>query len=371
MSQNHKTWTIIVIALVAVVVLAGLFYKEEHASQGIKIGAVLPMTGWGAYWSEGELKGIELARRDIAAQGGKVSILTEDGNTDAGKSVAAAQKLVSIDGVQGMFVEFTGPSTAVAPVAAQSKIPMIYDALAVSPLKTNPYAFKFYFDMEQQCYLGARYLVRHGAKKVGGLILNLDFSQDCQNGMKRATEGTTATFTVYSPDIDTVDFRTWITKMKQDSVDAVLPVLYEDNAFAFFKQRAEMGFMVPVVTGDGRPDGFTEKVTSGIPASALEGVITYDQNIHPDFVQKLTSAYPDINAKDILEAAFGYDESMYLYTALKACGSNADCVKNNLIHSRYQSALDTGGFGENRVLKLNPIYYIYTHGKFKNVDINN
>ena len=84
--------------------------KPNANSQNIKIGAVLPLTGWGAYWAEGELKGIDLARHDIATQGGRANIIIEDGNTDAGKSVTAAQKLISIDGVQGMFVEFTGPS---------------------------------------------------------------------------------------------------------------------------------------------------------------------------------------------------------------------------------------------------------------------
>ena len=224
--------------------------------------------------------------------------------------------------------------------------------------------------MEQQCYLGANYLVKHGSKKIGGLILNLDFNADCQKGIARATQGTSSTFVAYSPTIDTVDFRTIITQMKRDHIDSVIPVLYEDNAFAFFKQRAEMNFMVPVVTGDGRPDGFTEKITGGIAPASLEGVITYDQNVRDSFVQELKAAYPDVSEKDILEAAFGYDESMYMYEALKTCGRDLDCVKNDLLSSKYQSAVDSGGFGTNRVLEITPVYYIYTHGQFKNFDIN-
>lgn len=147
-------------------------------------------------------------------------------------------------------------------------------------------------------------------------------------------------------------------------------VLYEDNAVAFFKQRGDLSFLVPVVTGIGRPDGFTDKVTSGASAASLNGTITYDQNISDAFVQKLKLAYPDISQKDILEAAYGYDETMYLYTAIKACGNNPECVKNNLLNSTYQSAVDSGGFGPNRVLKITPVYYIYNNGQFKNFDIN-
>ena len=130
MTKNQKIWTTVIVVVLAVFIGWRAYENSRQSSGTIKIGAVLPMTGWGAYWTEGEMKGIELARHDIAAQGGSVEIDVEDGNTDATKSATAAEKLISVDGVSGMFVEFTGASTAVAPIAAQNKIPMIYDALA-------------------------------------------------------------------------------------------------------------------------------------------------------------------------------------------------------------------------------------------------
>ena len=296
--------------------------------------------------------------------------MIEDGNTDSGKSATAAQKLISVDNVQAMFLDFTGPSSAVSPISEQDKMPMIYDALASQPVEQNPYAFKFFFDMQAQCYSAAKYLVNHGHKTIGGLVLNLDFNADCQKGMQQAIAGTDGKIIMYSPDETTVDFRTFITKMKQDGVDSVVAVLYEDNAVAFFKQRADLGFSVPVVEGIDKADGLTEKVTSSVNQKALEGVITYDQDFDSSFTTKIKSAYPDINDKDILEAAFGYDMTMYLYKAVSACGSNPSCIVDNLIHSDYKTVLTSGGFGENRILKLTPIWEVYTNGAFQKIDIN-
>ncbi len=370
--SNTVKWIIaIVVALVIVWVVLSI---ERNATQRppqselIKIGAILPLTGWGAYWGEPEKRGIDLAKNEITAGGGRVEVLVEDGGTDPAKSTSAAQKLINVDMVQGFFTEFTGPASAVAPLSAQYMVPLIYDAVTKKPLEASQYALKAYFDMDKQCFVAAQALVKEGKKKIGTLVLNLDFNSECKSAVARALAGTDAKEFDYDIKNDTVDFRTIIVKMKADGVDGLVPVFYEDNAVAFFRQIGDLRFKPAIFMGIGVPDGFTDKVRSSATTEVLEGVRTYDQKINPSFRNKVLQKYPGIEDKDILAAAYGYDETMYLYRAIAACGAKRDatCATAKILaDTSYQGALDAVHFGPDRILNLTPYYFVYKSGKLE------
>lgn len=365
----NKTGWVVGIVVVVLLILIIMSRGSAPAQSGtVRIGAILPLTGWGAYWGEPEIRGIELAKKDIAAQGGKVDVVVEDGKTDASPSANAAQKLINIDNVQGFFTEFTGPSSAVAPLSAQYKVPVLYDAVTKKPLEASPYAFKMYFDMDKQCFTAASQLIKEGKKKIGTLVLNLDFNSECKAAVARAIAGTDVKELDYDITNDTVDFRTIIAKMKAEGVDGLVPVFYEDNSIAFYKQLAELKFKPAIFMGIGVPDGFTEKVRTSVPPEATEGVRTYDQKIKTSFRDKVIAAYPDAKENDMLAAAYGYDETMYLYRAISACGNKRDaaCVTEKILaDTSYEGALEAVHFGPDRILNLTPYYFEYKQGKLE------
>ena len=61
-------------AFVLIILLMGCTPQQPSSTvqEPIKIGALIPLTGWGAYWGVGEQRGIDLAVKDIKAQGGDV-----------------------------------------------------------------------------------------------------------------------------------------------------------------------------------------------------------------------------------------------------------------------------------------------------------
>jgi hypothetical protein len=73
------------------------------------------------------------------------------------------------------MVEFTAPSAAVNPIDTEQKVPFIYDALVKKFVDENPYAFKMYFDVGNQCGVAAQYLADHGYKHLAGFSVDLDF----------------------------------------------------------------------------------------------------------------------------------------------------------------------------------------------------
>jgi branched-chain amino acid transport system substrate-binding protein len=363
-----KTRHVIAIVGLLLVVAGGWFAwtstNNRSTNDGVKIGIIAPMTGWGAYWGEGYVKGVQLAVDELKAQGKNVSVVIEDGGTDAAKSASAAQKLTDIDHVDALAVEFTAPTSAVSPISVQKKIPLLYDALVKKPLDENPYAFKLYFDVTKQCTVAAQYLADHGAKHIGGFLANLDFAPECQTAIEKVAQAKGIQSTMYTFNGDSADFRTLIVKMKNDGVDAIVPVFYEDQAISFFKQRSEQSFMTPVFMGVGVPDGFTQKVRSSVATSSLEGIMTYDQPISHEFKKKLTAVYPSATDEDFLKLAFGYDEVMYLYRNVAACPkSDAVCVTSKLEADTSVGALHSPGFGDDRILDVSPVYYRYLNGQ--------
>ena len=57
----------------------------------------------------------------------------------------------TVDNVDVLYVDFTGPSSAVSPIAKQHKKVLVYDALPRSIVDSNEYAFKMYFDVYDVC----------------------------------------------------------------------------------------------------------------------------------------------------------------------------------------------------------------------------
>lgn len=362
--MNKKAILAVVVVVAAIAIVASV--KKSEVSEDVKIGAVAPLTGWGAYWGEGYVKGIELAVDEIKSAGGSIDVVIEDGGTEAQKSVGAAQKLINIDKVDALAVEFTGPSSAISPISAEKKIPLIYDSLVKKFVDENPYAFKMYFDVGQQCLIAARYLAEHGYKNIGGFSVNLDFAPECEASLNKIAQEKGVKVGVYKFNADLTDFRTLIAKMKSDGIDAVIPVFYEDHAVSFFKQKHDLGFRAQVFTGIGVPDGLTEKVRSSVPRASIEGVLTYDQPISEEFRTRLAKKYPSITEKDYVPAAYGYDEIMYLYPAMSKCAKgDASCVVAKVKEDAHIGVLQSSGFGEDRVFDMKPVYYKYTGGKLE------
>ncbi|MDD5068175.1 MAG: ABC transporter substrate-binding protein [Candidatus Pacebacteria bacterium] len=360
--MGKKTiWGLVILVVVILIILIG---RGNNSSGSPKIGVVAPLTGWGAYWGEGYVKGMQLAQDEIKAGGDNLDIAIEDGATDAQKSATAAQKLINIDKVNALAVEFTAPSSSVNPLSLSNKIPFVYDALVKKFVEDNPYAFKFYFDVGKQCAVATEYLASQGYKNIGGLFLNLDFAPECEQAMTKVAQEKGIKIDITKFNIDTTDFRTIISKMKSSGIDALVPVFYEDHAISFFKQKADLGLRIPIFMGIGIPDGFTEKVRSSVPQSAIEGVMTFDQPISDDFRAKLARKYPGIVEKDFVPAAYGYDEVMYLYNGLSKCSkTDPDCVVSKMKQDAHVGVLQSAGFGDDRVLDMSPVYYRYTSGK--------
>ena len=125
----------ILLLFLAFVLLAGFFFENKALKEDkIILGVIAPISGSYSVWGNNELKGFELAKEELLSKGiSNFDFVVEDSSGDSTKAVSSATKLLSEDGVDLLYTNFTGPAVAVAPLANDSNKIHLYEAASTSP----------------------------------------------------------------------------------------------------------------------------------------------------------------------------------------------------------------------------------------------
>jgi urea transport system substrate-binding protein len=102
-----------------------------RSAEPIKIGAVLPFSGGVELYGRQAKLGLDLAVKDINADGGilgrPVEVIYEDDKTNPAAAVDATRKLIERDGVLALVGPITSQNLiAIAPVVEAAKTPLLY-----------------------------------------------------------------------------------------------------------------------------------------------------------------------------------------------------------------------------------------------------
>jgi len=350
----NKTTQIIIAVIVVIIILVGIWYgvSKKSAVGEIKIGAILPVTGWGSYWGEPAKKGMLFAAEKINDP--NLKLLIEDTQSDNKNAVTAAQKLLDVDKVDVVLVEFTGASNAVSPIVLEKNKVMIYDSFSQEVLNNNPNAFKFYFDPYKEYKRLGEIALSKGTKNIAAVLAQLDFTSKVKQALEDI-KGLNITY--YEYDFHNTDFRTILTKVKSQKADAIVGLGYEDNFINLVKQMTEFGINLPIYCG-GRFDCLTEKVLS---SGNIPEAYTFDIELQPWFKEEILKKYPSMSGVEIMAAATGYDMVLYAYNAVKNCPTrNPDCIKSQLLTLKINnSAMKSSGFRSDRQYDISTILLKY------------
>lgn len=325
-------------------------------TEHVKIGTIIPLTGWGAYWGQPNLKGLELAQADIKEQlGMDIELIVEDHKSDAKEAATAAQKLINVDNVDAVITEFSGPSVAVSPIVLAAKKLFIYDGFVPQPAEQNPYALKFYLDPYTECRKLAQIAQARGKTNVAGVIASADFAEPCKKGVTEIF----ADVQFYDYAIPDTDFRTILTKVKAQGAEVIISLGYEQNFVALFAQKKELGITASIYCGS-KADCVSEKIQSE------DGTVVFDFSVRPEFVAKFKAKHPEATETDLQAAASSYDELMIAAHAFKTCpDKNVECLIEAAKKTQHTTAIRSTGIGENRVLQVQTANFERVNGKWK------
>jgi len=122
MNKKGIWGVVLVVVLIFLVYAVSTTPKKGSDGEVIKIGVIAPLTGPGAVFGNALVKGIELARRDLASTKYTYEVIVEDDATNPGTSASAAQKLINVDKVHAIITTTSGTGNAVKPIATNAKV---------------------------------------------------------------------------------------------------------------------------------------------------------------------------------------------------------------------------------------------------------
>ena len=292
-----------------------------------KIGLILPMTG--PFASTG--KQIEAAARLYMAQNGDkvagrtVELIVKDdaGTPDTTKRIA--QEMVVNDKVQVLAgFGLTPLALATAPIATQSKTPLVVMAAATSSItEASPYIIRTSFTLPQAAVSMADWASKNGIKKAVTLVSDYGPGMDAEKYFKDRLllNGGQVPDTLRVP-MRNPDFAPFLQKVRDIKPDAVFAFVPSGAGAALMKQFAERGLDKAGIRLIGTGDVTDDDILNGMGDVAVGVVTTHHYSTaHPSALnKKFVEAFTKANAglRPNFMAVGGYDGMRVIYEAAKA-----------------------------------------------------
>ena len=310
----------------ALLIALGMCALSVQAQEAFKIGLILPMTGQQATTG----KQIEAAARLFMAQNGdkvagrKIELIIKDdgGIPDAAKRIA--QELVVNDkvGVLGGF-GLTPLALATAPIATQSKTPMVVMAAATSIItEASPYIVRTSFTLAQCSVAMGDWAPKNGIKRVVTLVSDYGPGIDAERFFKeRFLLNSGQVIESLRVPLRNPDFAPFLQKVRDLKPDALFVFVPSGAGAAVMKQFLERGMDKAGIKLIGTGDMTDDDQLNDMGDGSL-GVVTshHYSAMHPTAVnKKFVEAFKKANRgmRPNFMAVGGYDGMRVIYEALK------------------------------------------------------
>ncbi|MGJ7490731.1 ABC transporter substrate-binding protein [Variovorax sp. ZT4R33] len=298
-----------------------------------KIGLILPMTGQQASTGrqiEAAVK-LYIAQNGDTVAGRKIEVIVKDDVATPDVTKRLAQELVvneKVNVLAGFGV--TPAALAAAPIATQSKTPLVVMAAATSSItEASPYIVRTSFTLPQVSVAMGDWAPKNGVKSVVTLVSDYGPGNDAEKFFSERFQlnGGKVIEKLRVP-LRNPDFAPFLQKVRDAKPDALFVFVPSGAGAAVMKQFLERGMdkagIRLIATGDVTDDDQLNDMGEG----AL-GVVTshHYSTAHPSAMnKKFVEAFQKANKnmRPNFMAMGGYDGMRVIYEALKATGGKGD-----------------------------------------------
>ena len=222
------------------------------AQEVIKIANIVELSGGGATAGTNFKNGVELAVKEINANGGilgkKIQTVTMDTQSNPGVAKGLTQKAVD-DGVFAIFGPvFSGSIMVSMAESRRAEVPNWTggEAAAITQ-QGNPYIFRTSFTQATAMPKVARY-INGKSKNLAVIYVNNDFGKGGLDMIKKALANTSTKIAAeISTDAGQVDFSSAVLKAKQSNADAVFAYSNEEESARILRELRKQGWSKPVI----------------------------------------------------------------------------------------------------------------------------
>ncbi len=310
-----------------------IFSAGAIAADSFKIGLILPMTGQQASTGRQEEAAARLymAQHGDTVAGRKIELIVKDDTTVPDMTKRLAQELIVNDKVNVIAGFGITPSAmATAPLATQSKTPMVVTAAATSSItEASPYVVRTSFTLAQASVSVANWAGKNKISKVITLVSDYGPGKDAEKYFSQTftANGGQIVESLRVP-LMNPDFAPFLQKVRDAKPDALFVFVPSGSGASLMKQFIERGMdkagIKLIATGDVTDDD----QLNGMGDGAL-GVVTghhysaaHPSKMNKDFVKAFEKANNGMRPNFMAVAA--YDGMHVIYEALKATKGEGD-----------------------------------------------
>lgn len=330
----------------ALALAAALGSTAVLAQDVFKVGLIVPMTGQQATTG----KQIEAAVKLYIAQNGdtvagkKIQLIVKDDTSIPDVTKRLAQELVvqdKVDVLAGMGI--TPSAFATAPIATQSKTPLVVMAAATSSVTlSSPFIVRTSMTLPQTSSPLADWAAKNGMKKVVTLVSDYGPGIDAEKFFtaRLTAAGGTVVESMRAP-MRNPDFAPFLQKVRDLKPDALFVFVPSGAGAAVMKQFQERGMDKAGIKLIGTGDLTDDDQLNGMGDVAL-GVVTSMQYsaYHPSAKNKsFVAAFKKANGfRPNFFAVGGYDGMHVIYEGLKATkGQGGEALVNAMKNLKWES----------------------------------
>jgi branched-chain amino acid transport system substrate-binding protein len=315
-------------------------------SDTVKIGVILPLTGQQASTGKQVEAGIKLWMQQTGGKvaGKKVEVLIKDDATVPDTTRRLAQELVVNDKVVALAgFGITPAAMATAPIATQSKTPMVVMAAATSAItEASPYIVRTSFTLPQVSVAIAEWAAKNGIKKVDTLVADYGPGFDAEKYFAdRFILNRGVVIEKLRTPLRSPDFAPVLQKVRDDKPDALFVFLPSGQGAQFMKQFAERGLdkagIRLIATGDVTDDDQLNEM--GDVALGVVNSHHYSAAHDSPANKKFVAAFEALNKfRPNFMAVGGYDGMRLLFMGLeKTKGAGGDALLNAMKGQVFES----------------------------------
>ncbi len=339
-------------------VLCAVTYAAS-AQETIKIGVLTDLSGNASYYGNQMRVGASLAEKELREQGKDVKVVFEDSGLSTSRGLSAAQKLLFIDKVDALYVDFSIIAIAVSSLMERQKKVMMYGAAAESIVHKNRFSFKTYSDYSLGCEAMAREFIKVGVKRIGVLKADSEYGELCLEGAKKAISVTEATYRQGE------GVATQMLSFKGDQIEAVLNGGFEGDALNMLKAAGDLKYQVRFGMAE---DMVSEEIQKKFGA-ALEGALTFGlQKVSDRVIEKAKGIRGGAALSSFENVGLGYVHIKQLAAAVEACPDRSgECISDAI--SRQGQDNDIGFEGwKNRIARLRTVIKRFSEGSLQKIN---
>ena len=311
--------------LTLVTAVSAVAFSQGVLAQ-VKIGLILPMTGQQASTGRQIDAAVKLwvAQYGNKAGGRMVEVIVKDDASVPDNTRRLAQELVVNDKVAALAGFGITPSAmATAPIATQSKTPMVVMAAATSAItEASPFIVRTSFTLPQAAVGIAEWAAKNKIKKVVTLVADYGPGFDAEKYFadRILLNGGQVMDKLRTP-LRAPDFAPVLQKVRDISPDALFVFLPSGQGAQFMKQFAERGLdkagIRLIATGDVTDDD--QLADMGDVALGVVNSHHYSAAHDSPANKKFVAAFQAANKfRPNFMAVGGYDGMRVIYTALNA-----------------------------------------------------